>query len=72
MKLEGNQESVLFQKTKDESFPRELIGPGVEQLFVKRSLLVSLIIEILSGVVVEGKSLIILQWAQEKMRVNWR
>lgn len=72
MKLEGNQESVLFQKTKDESFPRELIGSGVEQLFVKRSLLVSLIIEILSGVVVEGKSLIILQWAQEKMRVNWR
>lgn len=33
MKLEGNQESVLFQKTKTESCPRQLVAPGVDQLF---------------------------------------
>lgn len=45
---------MLFQKTKDGSFPRDLTGPGVTSDLVNRRLLVSLIKGVLSGVGVEG------------------
>lgn len=71
VKLEKNQENMLFQKPKDRSFPREhgwLVKLLSSDLIKKK--LVSLIKGVLNGVVVEGERLITLYWAP-KMGTNW-